>query len=194
MCCYAGKLLQQPEMNNPTIVVVTDRNDLDGQLFSTFSNARELLRQTPVQADSREELRELLAARQSGGIIFTTVQKFSLVGEEGAHPVLSHRANIVVISDEAHRSQYGFKAKLDTNTGQYIYGYAKHMRDAIPNASFIGFTGTPISLEDKDTRAVFGDYVSISTFRMRWTTARRCRSTTNRAWPSSTSTRRRSRS
>lgn len=161
MCCYAGKLLQQPEMNNPTIVVVTDRNDLDGQLFATFSNARELLRQTPVQADSREELRELLAARQSGGILFTTVQKFSLVGEEDAHPVLSTRSNIVVISDEAHRSQYGFKAKLDTKTGQYIYGYAKHMRDAIPNASFIGFTGTPISMEDKDTRAVFGDYVSI---------------------------------
>jgi type I restriction enzyme R subunit len=160
MCCYAGKLLQQPAMNNPTIVVVTDRNDLDGQLFATFSNARELLRQTPVQADSRDELRELLAARQSGGILFTTVQKFSLVGEEEAHPVLSERSNIVVISDEAHRSQYGFKARLDTKTGQYIYGYAKHMRDAIPNASFIGFTGTPISLEDKDTRAVFGDYVS----------------------------------
>jgi type I restriction enzyme R subunit len=161
MCCYAGKLLQQPAMNNPTIVVVTDRNDLDGQLFATFSNARELLRQTPVQADSRDELRELLAARQSGGILFTTVQKFSLLGEEEAHPVLSERSNIVVISDEAHRSQYGFKARLDTKTGQYIYGYAKHMRDAIPNASFIGFTGTPISLEDKDTRAVFGDYVSI---------------------------------
>jgi len=161
MCCYAGKLLQQPEMNNPTIVVVTDRNDLDGQLFATFSNARELLRQTPVQADSRDELRELLAARQSGGIIFTTVQKFSLVGDEDSHPELSQRANVVVISDEAHRSQYGFKAKLDTKTGQYIYGYAKHLRDAIPNASFIGFTGTPISLEDKDTRAVFGDYVSI---------------------------------
>jgi len=161
MCCYAGKLLQQPEMNNPTIVVVTDRNDLDGQLFATFCNAQELLRQTPVQADSREELRELLAARQSGGIIFTTVQKFSLVGDEEGHPVLSQRSNIVVINDEAHRSQYGFKAKLDTKTGAYIYGYAKHMRDAIPNASFIGFTGTPISQEDKDTRAVFGDYVSI---------------------------------
>lgn len=161
MCCYAGKLLQQPEMNNPTIVVVTDRNDLDGQLFATFCNAQELLRQTPVQADSREELRELLTARQSGGIIFTTVQKFSLLNDEQAHPALSTRSNIVVISDEAHRSQYGFKAKLDTKTGAYVYGYAKHMRDAIPNASFIGFTGTPISQEDKDTRAVFGDYVSI---------------------------------
>ena len=161
MCCYAGKLLQQPQMNNPTIVVVTDRNDLDGQLYTTFCNAQELLRQTPQQANSREALREMLAARQSGGIIFTTVQKFSLLGEEQHHPILSERSNIVVISDEAHRSQYGFKARLDTKTGQYIYGYAKHMRDAIPNASFIGFTGTPISTEDKDTRAVFGDYVSI---------------------------------
>ena len=161
MCCYAGKLLQQPEMNNPTIVVVTDRNDLDGQLFNTFSNARELLRQTPVQAGSRDELREMLAARQAGGIIFTTVQKFSLLNGEENHPSLSQRSNIVVISDEAHRSQYGLKARLDTKTGKYIFGYAKHMRDAIPNASFIGFTGTPISMEDKDTRAVFGDYVSI---------------------------------
>jgi type I restriction enzyme R subunit len=161
MCCYAGKLLQQPEMNNPTIVVVTDRNDLDGQLFNTFKNARELLRQTPVQAGSRDELREMLAARQAGGIIFTTVQKFSLLNDEENHPVLSNRQNIVVISDEAHRSQYGLKARLDTKTGKYIFGYAKHMRDAIPNASFIGFTGTPISMEDKDTRAVFGEYVSI---------------------------------
>jgi type I restriction enzyme R subunit len=161
MCCYAGKLLQQPEMNNPTIVVVTDRNDLDGQLFNTFNNARELLRQTPAQAGSRDDLREKLAARQAGGIIFTTVQKFSLLNGEEAHPALSLRSNIVVISDEAHRSQYGLKARLDTETGKYIYGFAKHMRDAIPNASFIGFTGTPISMEDKDTRAVFGDYVSI---------------------------------
>ena len=161
MCCYAGKLLQQPEMNNPTIVVVTDRNDLDGQLYSTFCNAQELLKQTPVQAESREELREMLAARQSGGIIFTTVQKFSLLEKEEKHPALSERTNIVVISDEAHRSQYGFKAKLDAKTGKYVYGFAKHMRDAIPNASFIGFTGTPLSEEDKDTRAVFGDYVSI---------------------------------
>lgn len=161
MACYAGKLLQEPEMNNPTIVVVTDRNDLDGQLFNTFCNAQELLKQTPVQADSREELREFLTSRQSGGILFTTVQKFSLLNGEERHPALSGRSNIVVISDEAHRSQYGLKAKLDTKTGRYIYGFAKHMRDAIPNASFIGFTGTPISQEDKDTRAVFGDYVSI---------------------------------
>ncbi len=161
MCCYAGKLLQQPEMNNPTLVVVTDRNDLDGQLFQTFLNSSELLRQTPVQAESREELRELLGARQSGGIIFTTVQKFSLLNGEEKHPVLNERGNIVVISDEAHRSQYGLKARLDIKTGKYKFGFAKHMRDAIPNASFIGFTGTPVSLEDRDTRAVFGDYVSI---------------------------------
>ncbi len=161
MCCYAGKLLQQPEMNNPTLVVVTDRNDLDGQLFNTFNNARELLRQTPVQAGSRDELREMLAARQAGGIIFTTVQKFSLLNGEEVHPCLSARHNIVVISDEAHRSQYGLTARLDTKSGKYIFGYAKHMRDAIPNASFIGFTGTPISRDDKDTRAVFGEYVSI---------------------------------
>ncbi|MDY6919156.1 MAG: type I restriction endonuclease subunit R [Pseudomonadota bacterium] len=161
MVCYAGKLLAHPEMHNPTIVVVTDRNDLDGQLFNTFAMAAETLKQTPVQAGGRDELREILASRQAGGIIFTTVQKFALLGEETAHPVLSQRHNIVVISDEAHRSQYGDKAKFDAKTGQYKYGYSKHMRDALPNASFIGFTGTPISAEDKDTRAVFGDYVSI---------------------------------
>jgi len=161
MVCYAGKLLAQPEMNNPTIVVVTDRNDLDGQLFNTFGMASETLKQTPVQAGDREELRELLASRQSGGIIFTTVQKFALLGEETSHPVLSQRHNIVVISDEAHRSHYGDKAKLNAKTGEYTFGYSKHLRDALPRASFIGFTGTPISMEDKDTRAVFGDYVSI---------------------------------
>lgn len=160
MCCYAGKLLQQPEMNNLTLVVVTDRNDLDGQLFATFSAAKELLKQDPVQAEDRDELREMLAARESGGIIFTTVQKFALLNDESGHPVLNDRHNIVVISDEAHRSQYGLKATLKAD-GSYKYGYAKHMRDALPNASFIGFTGTPISNEDKDTRAVFGDYVSI---------------------------------
>lgn len=160
MCCYAGKLLQQPEMNNPTLVVVTDRNDLDGQLFATFSAAKELLKQEPVQADDRETLRRLLAERESGGIIFTTVQKFALLEDEHGHPILNDRHNIVVISDEAHRSQYGLKATLKQD-GQYKYGYARHMRDALPNASFIGFTGTPVASEDKDTRAVFGDYVSI---------------------------------
>lgn len=161
MACYAGKLLQQPEMKNPTLVVVTDRNDLDGQLFATFCGAEDLLKQTPVQANSREELREMLDSRQSGGIIFTTVQKFSLLEEEEAHPLLSDRENVVVISDEAHRSQYGLNARFSEKTGKFIYGYAKHLRDALPNATFIGFTGTPIALEDKDTRAVFGDYVSI---------------------------------
>lgn len=160
MCCYAGKLLQQPELNNPTIVVVTDRNDLDGQLYATFCNAQELLKQMPVQANDREELRQLLAERESGGIIFTTVQKFALLEGETEYPLLNERHNIVVISDEAHRSQYGLKAVL-TKNGEYKFGYAKHMRDALGNASFIGFTGTPISQEDKDTRSVFGDYVSI---------------------------------
>lgn len=161
MVCFAGKLLQQPEMKNPTIVVVTDRNDLDGQLFQTFSSAQDLLKQTPIQADSREDLREHLSARESGGIYFTTVQKFSLLGDENRHPALSERHNLVVISDEAHRSQYGLKAQYDTKEKKYKYGYARHMRDALPNATFIGFTGTPVSMEDRDTRAVFGDYVSI---------------------------------
>jgi len=161
MVCYAGKLLAQPEMNNPTIVVVTDRNDLDGQLFNTFSMAAETLKQTPIQAGNRDDLRGILASRQSGGIIFTTVQKFALLGEEHSHPVLSERHNIVVISDEAHRSHYGDKATLNTKTGKYTYGYSKHLRDALPSASFIGFTGTPISSQDKDTQAVFGEYVSI---------------------------------
>lgn len=160
MVCYAGKLLQQPEMNNPTLVVVTDRNDLDGQLFATFSAAKELLKQEPAQADDRDALRVMLAERESGGIIFTTVQKFALLAGENAHPILNERHNIVVISDEAHRSQYGLKATLKAD-GSYQFGYAKHMRDALPNAAFIGFTGTPIANEDKDTRAVFGDYVSI---------------------------------
>jgi len=161
MCCYAGKLLQQPEMNNPTIIVVTDRNDLDGQLYQTFCSAQDLLKQTPVQADDRDMLREYLSSRKSGGIFFTTIQKFSTLNDEIDHPILSDRSNIVVISDEAHRSQYGMQAKLDQKTGEYKYGYAKHLRDALPNASFIGFTGTPVSFAGKDTQAVFGEYVSI---------------------------------
>ncbi|EGQ7778925.1 TPA: type I restriction endonuclease subunit R [Vibrio parahaemolyticus] len=169
MVCYASKLLQQPEMNNPTLVVVTDRNDLDGQLFNTFTMAQETLKQIPQQAEDRDSLRDLLLNRQSGGIIFTTVQKFALLDEEMVHPVLSERSNIVVVSDEAHRSQYGNKARLvdvkDENGNvidqRYVYGYSKYMRDALPNAAFIGFTGTPISMDDKDTRGVFGDYVSI---------------------------------
>ncbi len=169
MVCYASKLLQQPEMNNPTIVVVTDRNDLDGQLFNTFSMAQETLKQLPQQADGRDSLRDLLLSRKSGGIIFTTIQKFALLAEETEHPILSPRHNIVVVSDEAHRSQYGNKARLvdvknsdgEVVSQKYVFGYSKYLRDALPNASFIGFTGTPIAMDDKDTRAVFGDYVSI---------------------------------
>ncbi len=161
MVCYAVKLLAQPEMNNPTIIIVTDRNDLDGQLFNTFSMAAEALKQTPVQASGRDNLRDILEARQAGGIIFTTIQKFALLNGELAHPVLNRRSNIVVVSDEAHRSQYGDKASFNPKTGGYTFGYSKHLRDALPKATFIGFTGTPISMEDKDTRAVFGDYVSI---------------------------------
>ncbi|MCL4120544.1 UNVERIFIED_CONTAM: hypothetical protein GTU68_041409 [Idotea baltica] len=159
MVCYASKLLQQASMNNPTIVVVTDRNDLDGQLYNTFGMAQETLKQIPQQANDRDALRELLLNRQSGGIIFTTIQKFALLNAETKHPVLSTRANIVVVSDEAHRSQYGNKPKMVE--GKYVYGYSKYMRDALPNASFIGFTGTPIAMDDKDTRGVFGEYVSI---------------------------------
>jgi type I restriction enzyme, R subunit len=169
MVCYASKLLQQASMNNPTIVVVTDRNDLDGQLYNTFGMAQETLKQIPQQADDRDALRELLLNRQSGGIIFTTIQKFALLHAETEHPRLSERSNIVVVSDEAHRSQYGNKSKMvevkdknGTVTGhKYVYGYSKYMRDALPNASFIGFTGTPIAMDDKDTRGVFGEYVSI---------------------------------
>ena len=165
MLFYAGKLLSQAELRNPTIVVVTDRNDLDGQLYATFSGGQALIRQQPVQADGREALREELAKRETGGVIFTTIQKFGLQEGEQAHPVLNERHNIIVISDEAHRSQYGFSQSMKLNeanrTGTYRVGYAKHLRDALPNASFIGFTGTPISLEDKDTQEVFGKYVSI---------------------------------
>jgi type I restriction enzyme R subunit len=161
MLCYAGKLLAQPEMNNPTLVIVTDRNDLDGQLYNTFCTASDVLKQTPVQANSREELRDVLSAKKAGGIVFTTIQKFALLGEELRHPALSERHNIVVVSDEAHRSQYGDKAKFNTKTGEYTFGFSKHLRDALPHATFIGFTGTPIAEEDKDTRAVFGDYVSV---------------------------------
>ncbi len=149
MAFYAGRIIMHPKMENPTIVVLTDRNDLDDQLFGTFSRCKELLRQPPVQADSRSDLREKLRV-DSGGVVFTTIQKFFPEEKGDRHPVLSERRNIVVIADEAHRSQYDF-----------IDGFARHMRDALPNASFIGFTGTPIELTDKNTRAVFGDYISV---------------------------------
>ncbi|ANJ68447.1 DEAD/DEAH box helicase [Halothiobacillus diazotrophicus] len=161
MVCFVGKLMQQPEMRNPTIVVVTDRNDLDGQLFQTFAGARALLKETPQQAEDREQLRTLLNGRPSGGIIFTTVQKFSPDKDEDQFPRLTERTNVVVIADEAHRSQYGFRAVLDKKSGKYKYGFAKHLRDALPNATFVGFTGTPVESSDKDTRSVFGDYVSV---------------------------------
>lgn len=149
MAFYAGRVVLHPVMENPTLVVITDRNDLDDQLYGTFARCHELLRQQPMQAGSRAHLRELLTTA-SGGVVFTTVHKFFPPDGEGQHPLLSDRRNIVVIADEAHRSQYDF-----------IDGFARHMREALPNASFIGFTGTPIELTDKNTRAVFGDYISI---------------------------------
>src|SRR5690606_7352745 len=149
MAFYAGRIVREPAMENPTIVVLTDRNDLDDQLFGMFSRCRELLRQPPVQASSRAHLRELLAV-EAGGVVFTTIHKFFPEEKGDRHPTLSERRNVVVIADEAHRSQYDF-----------IDGYARHMRDALPHASFIGFTGTPIELQDANTRAVFGDYISV---------------------------------
>jgi type I restriction enzyme R subunit len=149
MAFFAGRIILHPEMENPTILVITDRNDLDDQLFKTFAHCHELLRQKPIQANDRDHLRELLKVA-SGGVIFTTIQKFLPEQKGTAYPELSARRNIVVIADEAHRSQYDF-----------IDGFARHMRAALPNASFIGFTGTPIELSDRSTRAVFGDYISI---------------------------------
>ena len=147
MAFYAGRVILEPAMENPTILVITDRNDLDDQLFGTFVECSELLRQIPVQAESRDDLRKLLQVA-SGGVVFTTVQKFLPTGKGEKYSLLSERRNIIVIADEAHRSQYDF-----------IDGFARHMRDALPNASFIGFTGTPLELTDKNTRAVFGDYI-----------------------------------
>ncbi len=160
MAFYAGRLVLHPALANPTIVVITDRNDLDDQLFGTFSRCHELLRQKPVQAESRTHLRELLQVA-SGGVVFTTIQKFLPEERGDRHPQLSDRRNVVVIADEAHRTQYGFEAKIDRKTGQINYGLAQNVRDALPNASFIGFTGTPVELEDRNTRAVFGDYISV---------------------------------
>jgi type I restriction enzyme R subunit len=191
MTCFAARVMQEPAMANPTIVVITDRNDLDGQLFGVFSLAQDLLREQPVQARTRQELRALLANRPSGGIVFATIQKFMPGEDEDSFPELSARHNIVVIADEAHRTQYGFEAKLKTRrstsaplatgdgapkphhaafapptygTGtveRYQVGYAQHLRDALPHATFVAFTGTPVSSEDRDTRAVFGDYIHV---------------------------------
>jgi type I restriction enzyme R subunit len=196
MTCFAARVMQEPAMENPTIVVITDRNDLDGQLFGVFSLAQDLLREQPAQATTRQELRRLLSNRPSGGIVFATIQKFMPGEDEDMFPVLSERRNIVVIADEAHRTQYGFEAKLKTRkvkseSGQslvqalitadgettspartadlapaeykasYQVGYAQHLRDALPQATFVAFTGTPVSSTDRDTRAVFGDYIHV---------------------------------
>lgn len=192
MTCFAARVMQEPAMANPTIVVITDRNDLDGQLFGVFSLAQDLLREQPVQATTRQELRQLLSNRPSGGIVFATIQKFMPGEDEDMFPVLSDRHNIVVIADEAHRTQYGFEAKLKTrkvsslslgalnsSDGEHVtragtadlappeykttfeVGYAQHLRDALPNATFVAFTGTPVSSTDRDTRAVFGDYIHV---------------------------------
>jgi len=196
MTCFAARVMQEPAMRNPTIVVITDRNDLDGQLFGVFSLAQDLLREQPVQVETRQDLRAKLAHRPSGGIVFATIQKFMPGEDEDAFPVLSDRSNIVVIADEAHRTQYGFEARLKTikrkagqperaatarTTGdevssaltvnlvppayevehKYQAGYAQHLRDALPHATFVAFTGTPVSSEDRDTRAVFGDYIHV---------------------------------
>ncbi|WP_042353091.1 type I restriction endonuclease subunit R [Bacillus massiliigorillae] len=175
MVFYTASLVK--ELNNPTIVVITDRNDLDDQLYTTFAKSEDILRQSPKQAhirklsdeqkkqqakDNSKELNglyDLLNDRESGGIIFTTIQKFK--PEDGEMPVLTDRRNVIIIADEAHRSQYGLEASTDSKTGEVKYGYAKYLRDALPNASFIGFTGTPIEFEDKSTPAVFGHYIDV---------------------------------
>ncbi len=163
MAFYAGKVVQHPKMQNPTLVVLTDRNDLDDQLFGTFALCHELLRQKPVQAEDRQQVRDLLSVA-SGGVVFTTLQKFAPEPGE-PYPTLTDRRNVVVIADEAHRSQYGLGARVvkskDSDEAHIAYGFAKHLRDAVPNASFIGFTGTPIEHADKSTPAVFGDYIDV---------------------------------
>ena len=198
MTCFAARVMQEPRLQNPTIVVITDRNDLDGQLLGVFSLSQDLLREQPQQATTRQRLRELLDNRPSGGIVFATIQKFMPGEDEDTFPCLSQRRNIVVIADEAHRTQYGFEAKLKTRrvkdgsshatsftstdgeaviprgtadfappeyrvqpVSQYQAGYAQHLRDALPNATFVAFTGTPVSSTDRDTRSVFGDYIHV---------------------------------
>jgi type I restriction enzyme, R subunit len=160
MAFLAGKLMLSKKLKNPTIVILTDRNDLDGQLFDTFASCKSILSDTPKQAKSAAHLKEILN-RSSGGIIFTTMQKFAPDKDKQTFQTISKRDNIIIMADEAHRTQYGFKGKINLNTGVMKYGYAKYLRDALPNASFIGFTGTPIELADKDTKQIFGDYVDI---------------------------------
>lgn len=162
MLFYAGKVIQQPEMQNPTLIILTDRNDLDDQLFNTFASGQELLHQEPTQANDRTDLQKLLQVA-SGGVVFTTIQKFRPDGRAEEYPLLSERRNIVFIADEAHRSQYGFEGRIvkGENEAYLTYGFAKYVRDALPNASFIGFTGTPIESDDISTPQVFGDYIDI---------------------------------
>jgi type I restriction enzyme R subunit len=161
MACLAGMLLLDPRLGNPTLVIVTDRQDLDGQLFGVFAGAGDLLGESPKQAGSRQELRQLLKDRPSGGIVFTTIQKFAPEPGEQRTSALSERRNIVVICDEAHRSQYGFQGRLDPKTGQIKLGLARYLRDALPQATFLAFTGTPIERQDRDTQAVFGHLISV---------------------------------
>ena len=182
MTCFAARVMREAAMENPTIVVITDRNDLDGQLFGVFSLAQDLLREQPVQVETRQDLRHKLSNRPSGGIVFATIQKFAPGADEDKFPILSNRHNIVVIADEAHRTQYGFEAKLkekvipnlaaepsapnyndnhQAKQNVFQVGYAQHLRDALPNATFVAFTGTPVSSEDRDTRSVFGEYIHI---------------------------------
>ncbi|PSJ40592.1 type I restriction endonuclease subunit R [Allosphingosinicella deserti] len=160
MAFFAGLAVRSEALENPTLVILTDRNDLDDQLFSTFGLCRDLIRQNPEQADSRYDLKQLLD-KAAGGVVFTTVQKFSPERGEESFPLLSDRRNIIVIADEAHRSQYGFESKLNRETGLRRYGYAHYIRQAMPNASFIGFTGTPIEDTDINTPAIFGEYIDI---------------------------------
>ncbi|MDO1580966.1 type I restriction endonuclease subunit R [Rhizobium oryzicola] len=160
MAFFAGLAVRSVELQNPTVLILTDRNDLDDQLFGTFSLCRDLIRQTPEQAENRDDLKRLLE-RSAGGVIFTTVQKFLPLGSQESFPLLTDRRNVIVIADEAHRTQYGLDARLDTKTGVRRYGYAHYIRQALPNASFIGFTGTPVEGVDRNTPAIFGDYIDI---------------------------------
>lgn len=160
MAFFAGLAVRSPGLQNPTLIVLTDRNDLDDQLYATFSLCRDLIRQKPEQAENRDDLKRLLD-RSAGGVVFTTVQKFMPAGNEESFPELTSRRNVIVIADEAHRTQYGLDARLDTKTGIRRYGYAHYIRQALPNASFIGFTGTPVEGKDRNTPAIFGDYIDI---------------------------------
>jgi len=158
MAFFGGMLVHHEDLHNPTLVVLTDRNDLDNQLFATFSRCADLFGQAPQQVSEVAELRQLLD-RQAGGVIFATIQKFR--PEDGEFPTITDRKNVVVFVDEAHRSQYGFKAKIDAESGEVSYGFAHYVRKGLPNATFVGFTGTPVEMVDKNTKQIFGDYIDI---------------------------------